>query len=69
MPIKKKPVKTAPAMVSRPKTSLSFNDKIKAAYAYFITGATQQQIAVLLGVSNHGRVNEAIKEIEKALKD
>ena len=49
------------------KADLDAIDKIKAAYFYHVVGLTQAQIAVVLNVTNHGRVNEAIKQIEKAL--
>lgn len=48
-------------------TDLTPVDKIRAAYFYHVVGLTQAQIAVVLNVTNHGRVNEGIKLIEKAV--
>jgi hypothetical protein len=45
------------------KTSLTPEEKIRAAAAKVIYGTTDAEIALILGVSNLGRVNEALKEI------
>jgi hypothetical protein len=49
--------------MSEPKTSLTAEEKIRAAAAKLMYGTTDAEIALILGVTNHGRVNEAIKEI------
>lgn len=45
------------------KTTLTAAEKIRAAAAKIMYGTTDAEIALILGVSNHGRVNEAIKEV------
>jgi hypothetical protein len=45
------------------KTALTPEEKIRAAAAKVIYGTTDAEIALILGVSNHGRVNEGLKEI------
>jgi hypothetical protein len=50
-------------MTSIPKTSLTAEEKLRAAYAKVTYGTSDAEIAVILGVSNLGRVNEAIKEV------
>ncbi|WP_063685603.1 hypothetical protein [Bradyrhizobium stylosanthis] len=52
------------------KTSLTFEEKIKAAYLYFYKGIDQHTIAEIAfdGV-NQGRINEACVAVEKALKE
>ena len=45
------------------KTTLTPMEKLRAATAKIMYGTTDAEIALILGVSNHGRVNEAIKEI------
>lgn len=50
-----------------PKAKLTPLEKIKAAYLYCIAGATQAQIAAAFDNVNNGRVNEAIKQITKAV--
>lgn len=52
---------------AKPKTKLDPRDKIKAAYLYHCRGMDQQLIAEVLDCSNIGRINEAIKAIEKAV--
>jgi hypothetical protein len=49
-------------MTSEDKTTLTPEEKIRAAAAKLIYGTTDAEIALILGVTNHGRVNEAIKE-------
>jgi hypothetical protein len=49
------------------KTQLTPIDKIKAAYFYHVGKMDQTQIAMVLEATNPGRVNEAIKLIEKAV--
>jgi PBP1b-binding outer membrane lipoprotein LpoB len=45
------------------KTALTPEEKVRAAAAKLMYGTTDAEIALILGVTNHGRVNEAIKEI------
>ena len=45
------------------KTKLTPEEKLRAAAAKIMYGTTDAEIALILGVSNHGRVNEAIKEV------
>ena len=49
------------------KTQLTPIDKIKAAYYYHVRHMDQALIAEVLEITNHGRVNEAIKAVEKAV--
>lgn len=53
---------------NHPPTQLTFEQKIIAAYLYFVCGLTQQHIAISFGGVNVARVNEAIKDIEQAAK-
>lgn len=48
------------------KTSLTFEEKITAAWAYHVKGIDQHTIAAMYGV-NGGRVAEACKLVETAL--
>ena len=45
------------------KTALTGEEKIRAAAARTMYGTTDAEIALILGVTNLGRVNEAIKEV------
>jgi len=45
------------------KTALTPEEKIRAAAAKIMYGTSDAAIALILGVSNLGRVNEAIKEV------
>jgi hypothetical protein len=47
------------------KTTLSPEEKLRAAAAKMIFGTTDAEIAPILGVSNLGRVNEAIDRLAK----
>jgi hypothetical protein len=49
------------------KSNLTAIDKIKAAYYYHVRGMDQALITEVLECTNPGRVNEAIKEIEKTI--
>jgi hypothetical protein len=52
------------------KTSLTFEEKIKAAYLHFYKGLDQHTIAeIVFDGINQGRVNEACVAVEKALRD
>lgn len=49
------------------KPDLDFEERIRAVYAHFVDKVPQQAVATLLGV-NIGRVNEACKAAEHALR-
>ena len=49
------------------KTALSFEEKITAAYAHYVRGVTQSDIALVMGGVDIGRVNEACMTIKRAL--
>jgi len=49
------------------KTDLSPEEKLIAAYAVDIVGLTQQQVAIVLNVSNVARVNEACTAVREAV--
>ena len=49
------------------KSELTADEKLIAAYAVDIMGLTQTQVAVILNISNAGRVNEAVQLIRKAI--
>lgn len=55
-----------PAKMKDKKTSLTFEEKITAAWAYHVKGIDQHTIAAMYGV-NGGRVAEACKLVEMAL--
>jgi len=48
------------------KTALTFQEKIIAAYLHYVQGIDQHIIAIAMGGVNHGRVNEACKDIKAA---
>ena len=48
------------------KTKCEGLDAIRAAYLHYIVGLTQAEVAAALDISNHGRVNEAVKAIGSA---
>jgi len=50
------------------KADLTVNERIKAAYMYYVLGIEQNAIAVAFEV-NAGRVNEAIKVIRMVSRD
>ena len=50
-------------MTREVKTALTPEEKIRAAAAKIMYGTSDAAIALILGVSNLGRVNEAIKEV------
>ena len=50
-------------------TALTFQQKIIAAYLNLVCDVNQQHIAIAFGGVNVGRVNEAIKAVEEALKN
>ena len=45
------------------KTQLTAEEKVRAAAAKVVYGTTDAEIALILGITNVGRINEAIKEI------
>jgi len=47
------------------KRELTFDEKLRAAYACLINGVHQHHIAALYGV-NQGRISEAVMAVEKA---
>ena len=49
-------------------SSLTFEQKITAAWAYHVKGVDQHTLAALYGV-NQGRISEACKAVETALTD
>jgi hypothetical protein len=52
--------------MSERKTALSHEEKITAAFMYFVRKVDQQDIAMMFGV-NIGRVSEACREIAEAV--
>lgn len=58
----------SPAKMKDKKTSLTFEEKITAAWAYHVKGIDQHTIAAMYGV-NGGRVAEACKLVETALNN
>lgn len=53
--------------MTEPKTSLTFEEKITCAFMHFVRGISQQDIAIMMGGINIGRVNEACQAIRKTL--
>ena len=52
------------------KTSLTFQEKVKAAYLYFYRGMDQHEIAeIVFDGINLGRISEACTAVERALKE
>ena len=49
------------------KTALTFEEKITSAFMHYVRGIDQQDIAIMMGGVNGGRVNEACKAISVAL--
>lgn len=47
-------------------SELSPHDKIKIAFMYYVRGMTQQDLAVIYEC-NHGRINEACKQVGSAV--
>ena len=45
------------------KTSLTPEEKLRAACAKVMYGVSDAAIGLILGVSNNGRVNEGVKEV------
>lgn len=48
------------------KSDLTYDEKLRAAYAYLINNVAQHHIAALYGV-NQGRVSEAVAMVAKAV--
>jgi len=53
--------------MTEPKTSLTFEEKITCAFMHYVRGVSQQDIAIMMGGVNSGRVNEACQAIRKTL--
>jgi len=53
---------------SDPKTALTFDENIIAAFMHYVRGIKQQDIAIMMGGVNGGRVNEACMIIRRALE-
>jgi len=53
--------------MAEPKTSLTFEEKITCAFMHYVRGIAQQDIAIMMGGVNAGRVNEACLAIRKTL--
>ena len=49
------------------KTALTFEERITAAFMHYVRGIDQQDIAIMMGGVNAGRVNEACRAISIAL--
>ncbi len=49
------------------KSSLTFEEKVKAAYLHFVMGVEQQLLAIIFEV-NIGRINEACAAVKNALE-
>ena len=49
------------------KTALTFEEKITAAFMHYVRAIDQQDIAIMMGGVNGGRVNEACKAVSIAL--
>jgi hypothetical protein len=52
---------------AEPKTALTFEEEITAAFMHYVRGIAQQDIAIMMGGVNGGRVNEACLAIKGAL--
>jgi CENP-B N-terminal DNA-binding domain len=55
-------------MADQNRTSLTFEEKITVAWAYHVRGISQQDLAGIFNI-NSGRISEACKSVETALKD
>jgi DNA-binding MarR family transcriptional regulator len=54
--------------VKHTRTYLTFEEKIIVAWAYYVRGITQQDLAALFNI-NQGRISEACKAVERALDE
>lgn len=55
-------------MADQNRTTLTFEEKIIVAWSYHVRGISQQDLAGIFNI-NSGRISEACKAVEKALKD
>ena len=55
-------------MAEQNRTSLTFEEKITVAWAYHVRGISQQDLAAIFNI-NSGRISEACKTVERALKE
>jgi len=53
-------------MRDEPKTALTFEERITAAFMHYVRGIAQQDIAIMMGGVNGGRVNRACLVIKEA---
>lgn len=54
-------------MAEQNRTSLTFEEKIIVAWSYHVRGISQQDLAAIFNI-NSGRISEACKSVERALK-
>jgi len=55
-------------MTEQNRTSLTFEEKIIVAWSYHVRGISQQDLAGIFNI-NSGRISEACKTVERALKE
>lgn len=55
-------------MTEQNRTTLTFEEKITVAWAYHVRGISQQDLSGIFNI-NSGRISEACKAVESALKD
>ena len=55
-------------MAEQNRTSLTFEEKIIVAWSYHVRGISQQDLAAIFNI-NSGRISEACKTVERALKE
>lgn len=55
-------------MTEQNRTSLTFEEKIIVAWSYHVRGISQQDLAAIFNI-NSGRISEACKTVERALKE
>ena len=53
--------------MSEPKTALTFEEEITAAFMHYVRGVSQQDIAIMMGGVNGGRVNDACRKVSIGL--
>jgi hypothetical protein len=56
-------------MSDAPKATLTFEEKITAAFMHYVRKVSQQDIAIMLGGVNGERVNEACLLVKSALME
>jgi len=52
---------------NEPKTALTFEEKITAAFMHYVRGVSQQNIAIMMGGVNGGRINDACRDVSIGL--